>query len=150
MTARETFEQAREAARRIEQLQFELELAEPPRRATGGPSAPGNGDPTARSAEWRVDALADKAREMEQLQALVGEALRVIEGVRSGLGERYAMVLERHYIDRAGWTEIADETGVTSRTLVRWRDVACDWVDSVGHAHARIGTHPAKWDEFTP
>lgn len=150
MTAREVFEAARGAARRIEELQFDMCLDAPPSKGGHGATSPGASDPTGRAAEWRVDAMADMASEMCECERAVGYALGVIEGVRAGLGERYAVVLDRYYIDGEGWGDVSEGLGVARSTIVRWRDIAFDWIDSVGQAHAIRGTKPSKWDEFTP
>ena len=93
-------------------------------------------DPTANAAIYRVDELdqllaALRAEERELLRT-IGEALAVIQGVREGLGDKYADALEWRYIDCRTWEYIRDECGV-SRSTARGRiDVALDWVDSIG------------------
>lgn len=78
-----------------------------------------------------------------EAERVVGRALRVIEGVRRGIGERYADVLDMRYVDAMPWDEVAQRMGCSERTARRVRDVACDYVDSVGMAGAMRGDPPA-------
>lgn len=82
-------------------------------------------------------------RRCETAEAIVGLALRVIEGVRLGMGERYAEVLDMRYVDAMPWDEVAERCGCSERTARRVRDVACDYIDSVGLAGAARGEPPA-------
>ena len=82
-------------------------------------------------------------RRCETAEAIVGRALRLIAGVRAGMGERYADVLDMRYIDAMPWDEVAQRMGCSERTARRIRDVACDYVDSVGLAGAMRGEPPA-------
>lgn len=93
---------------------------------------PGVSDPTAASALRRMDALADKAKELADCEGLVGEGLVLCANVRAGLGAMHAEVLERFYVDRQSWEDIAFDLMVSARTCIRYRDAACDWCDEVG------------------
>ena len=93
-------------------------------------------DPTANRAIYNVDSLDAKlanlrARE-EWLLEFIGGTLAIIEGVRRGLGEDYARVLDGYYIDCLTWRDVSKELGASVRTCKRKRDIACDWVDSLG------------------
>ena len=139
MRAREVFGAARAAAARIEEIQFLLE--EGP--GYGGESGPGPknsvGDPTASRAMWRVEDLVDLEREMGSCQEAVGEALKLIDGVRRAFETPWWRVLELYYIDGMAWQDVAEVVGVDVRTCYRWRNSACDWMDFVGEANARMG-----------
>lgn len=82
-------------------------------------------------------------RRCETAEAIVSRALRVIEGVRSGMGERYADVLDMRYVDAMPWDEVAERLGCAERTARRVRDVACDYIDAVGIDGAMDGLPPA-------
>ena len=82
-------------------------------------------------------------RRCETAEAIVGRALRVIEGVRLGMGERYADVLDMRYVDAMPWDEVAQRCGCSERTARRVRDVACDYIDAVGIDGAMDGLPPA-------
>ena len=93
-------------------------------------------DPTANAAIYHVDQVekmlrALKAEESELLRT-IGAALVIIQGVRDGLGDKYADVLEWRYIDCRTWKYIRDEYGVSRRTGNRRANVAFDWADSIG------------------
>lgn len=95
-------------------------------------------DPTANRAIYAVDELAEKLvalrQEERELTELIGETLAIIRGVREGLGDKYADVLDARYIDGTPWSGIVDGDGreIKSTTARRMVDVACDWIDSVG------------------
>ncbi|MBQ9002379.1 MAG: hypothetical protein IJ087_11045 [Eggerthellaceae bacterium] len=93
-------------------------------------------DPTANAAIYHVDEIeqlmaALRAEERELLRT-IGAALVIVQGVRDGLGDKYADVLEWRYIDCRTWNYIRDEYGVSRQTGNRRANVAFDWVDSVG------------------
>ena len=93
-------------------------------------------DPTANAAIYHVDEIeqlmaALRAEERELLRT-IGAALVIVQGVRDGLGDKYADVLEWRYIDCRTWNYIRDEYGVSRQTGNCRANVAFDWVDSVG------------------
>lgn len=101
-------------------------------------------DPTASRAIYAVDELGVKLEalraEERELEQLIGESLAIIAGVRDGLGDKYADVLDARYIDGEKWQDIADrfesshesKDAVKPRTVQNWAQVAFDWIDSVG------------------
>ncbi len=140
--AREFFGEVRRAHGRIEELTRQIEWGFPPSRS-GGPAAPGyKADPIGARVAVLMDREADAERELEQLEDLVGEALGVCAGVRAYLGDRYGEALERYYVDVATWGDVAEAMGVTERWCRHLRDVALDYVDSVGTARASRGEAP--------
>lgn len=138
MEARDTFEKAREASSRIEELHRLIEEARPPSSGAGGPSG-GFGDPTARLAAYALEAVPDMLRELEACEGCVGEALELIDGVRRAFETPWWRVLELYYIDGMAWQDVAETIGVNEKTCRRWRDSAFDWLDFVGEANARMG-----------
>ena len=109
-----------------------------PRKGEGGRSSL-PGDPTARAAESAARARATLASTEET----IGEALARIEGLRQVVGD-HAIVLEMRHVDLMPWADIASQLGITTRTARRWRDVACDWADTFGWAHAVQGVGSAQ------
>lgn len=101
-------------------------------------------DPTASRAIYAVDELADKLdalrAEERELTDLIGESIVIIEAVKRGFGEKYADVLDAHYIDGETWAQIAEcyesphegKETVSKWTVRGWAHVALDWIDSVG------------------
>lgn len=112
------------------------------------PDAPGRAevsDPTANRAIYNVEELGAKLdgyrRREAELIEFIGGTLAIIEGVRRGLGEDYANVLDCYYIDGFTWREVSKELGESVSTCKRQRDIACDWVDSLGVAHVLSGDY---------
>lgn len=107
--------------------------------------APGISDPTANRAIRNITVLADKLdalrAEEEELTNLIGDSLVVIQGVRDGLGERYAQLLEARYIDCWSWDRVDDEYGIGRSTGHYLLGIAFDWIDSVGIGRLLMGDH---------
>jgi hypothetical protein len=100
----------------------------------GGGSRPVHSDPTAAEAEGRIGELGalirDAQARIDATEGIVGDALRVIERMRSRLGARHADAVELYYIDRAPtWSDVASEMGVSASTLYRLREQAYAWVE---------------------
>ena len=135
MDARERFEQTRKAIERLDYVHALLmsggEDWKPANVGKSGTSAP-----TAARAIKNVDELAEKLEALRQeeteLTDFIGVSLAIIEGVRDGFGEIYASLLEWHYIDGQTWTQISEENIIKRSTCYYLRDVAFDWIDSVG------------------
>ncbi len=140
MRAREVFGAAREAAKRIEELQFLCDMDGPLLRSDGGPG-PKNaiGDPTGSAALWRMEDLVDLEREMDACQDAVGEAMRLIDGVLVAWGRRSAEVLELYYIDGMSWGDVADEVGRSKHWVRSHAQMLCEWIDSMPPQNVRDG-----------
>ena len=138
MDAREYFAGVESAVREHRAAELVLTFGEP-RRGDGGGRSSVPGDPTARAAESAARARAT----LDRTEAVIGEALARIDGLRLVVG-RHAEVLEMRHVELMAWDEIADALGVTVRTAHRWHDVACDWADSFGWAHVVGGTGVAQ------
>lgn len=118
-------------------LMFECDDWKPPQvRAKGETS-----DPTAARACYFVDELESKLTSLRQeeseLLEYIGLTLRIIDGIRHGLGGKYADVLEARYIDCRKWRDI-DISRSHGRDLI---NVACDWVDSLGVSRVLSGNY---------
>lgn len=94
-------------------------------------------DPTANRAIYNVDELADKlagyrAREAALIE-FIGMTLAIIEGVRHGLGDEYASLLDQRYIDCLAWRDVEyNGKAVKPRTGRAKVAIAFDWIDSLG------------------
>ena len=147
LLARDWLESKRRDVARLEEVQsLIMNECEEWRPETSKPT--GISDPTARQAIYRAGELAERMealREEERdLIDSIGQALVVIESVRDGLGERYADILEAVYIDRLSMRAASDRLGVSKSSVHQWRNIALDWLDSVG-----IGRAVRKeWDEL--
>ena len=139
MLARELLEEARRAAVRLEELTRTIQEG-PAKRPSEGPAPKGAvGDPTARGAEWVCVTLPALMCELDACGQFVGDAMRLIEGVRKAMGARYADVLDAYYIGGLKWQEVGDRLDISAMAAIRRRDVACDWVDATGFARANAG-----------
>ena len=108
--------------------------------------ASGNADPTASRAIHNVDEWGAELKELrereEWLLEFIGFTGEIIEGVRNGLGQKYADVLEQRYIDGYAWHDVVlDGETVNKRTGQRIMNVAFDWIDSVGMADVAGGVY---------
>ena len=142
--ARAFFEQTRDAVRRLDDVHALIMSGCDDWRPDGGRGS-GIGDPTAAKAIRNVDVLADKLEalraEEKELTNTIGEALAIIEGVRHGLGEQYAVLLEARYIDCWDWGRIYDVSEVKRSNGYNLLGVAFDWIDSIGIARVLRGEY---------
>lgn len=93
-------------------------------------------DPTASRAIYAVDELGEKLASLRQeeseLEEFIGLSLAILEAVREGFGEIYALLLERRYIDEWKWADIYETYRIKRQKGNYLIDIACDWIDSVG------------------
>lgn len=145
MTAREYFEGARSAQRRIDgrlasiQSMVETE-AQRAQRYDAIVHGSGISDPMAR-VDARIDAEARARAELADLEAAVDDARQVCAGIRRANPNQpfWGDALEHHYIDLMTWAESGSMFGVSAETMRRAAYSALDWVDAVGIAAAREG-----------
>lgn len=146
MGARERFVQTRQYVTELAIIQARIDTGgdewQPPNTRTRAATS----DPTAARAihnidEWGAE-LAELRQREEWLLDFIGFTLEIIEGVRNGLGAKYADVLEQRYVDGYEWqrVEIGGET-VNKRTGQRLVNVAFDWLDSIGMADVAGGVY---------
>ena len=133
---RERFVQTRSAVIELAVIQAQIsELGDDwkPETVKGG----GIANPTESRAIYEIDVLADrleslKARERELLE-FIGTTLAIIEGVRDGLGNDYAEILDQRYIDGFRWSDVTVDGEQVSERTGRYKvSIAFDWIDSVG------------------
>ena len=136
MNAKSRFEATRTAVPRLNEVKALIMYGCDDWRPEGVRTSVATSDPTAAAAIRAVDELADKLdalrAEESELEDLIGTSLAIIEAVRVGFGEIYANLLDWYYIDRMTWTEISEDTDIKRSTCYYLRDIAFDWIDSVG------------------
>lgn len=125
------FRQVRVDMKLMDEYRFIIENGAQPQ--CGGGHA-GISDPTAARALFLLTTdqqEREKAqRKLERCEELVGVGLRVIHAVDKGLGERYATVLELHYVDCQSIRDCAERLKASAATVKRDLGIACDWLDS--------------------
>lgn len=133
---RARFEDARRARRRLDEIRLLIMYGLDDWKPEGARGKSGTEDPTAARAIRELDevqpAIRDLMREREELEHSIGEALVLVESVRVGLGERYALVLDGLYIDGMTWRELRLTHGIPKSTGQQLRNVAFDWMESMG------------------
>ena len=145
VTAREYFEQARAAQRRIDGRIAVLDAM----RAREGLRAQrydavghstGTSDPT-RATDARIDAESRARGEIAALNAEVEDARQVCMGIRSANPHHpfWGDAVELHWLDLMDWRGVAQALDVSTETARRAAYSALDWVDMVGIAAAREG-----------
>ena len=136
MNAKQRFEATRRAIERLAEVQALIMYDCDDWQPESVHSAHEVSDPTARQAIYAVDELADKLealrKEERELTDLIGDTLAIIDAVKQGFGTIYGNLLEWHYIDGVTWTRISDDTGIKRHKCYCLRDIAFDWIDSVG------------------
>ena len=136
MNAKERFQRTKRAVKRLHEVQlqimYECDDWKPPQVKTKTDKS----DPTANKAIYNVDELGEKLdalrSEETELTDFIGVSLAIIEAVRNGFGEIYALMLERYYIDGWSYERINEEYAILRRRLYYLLDIAFDWIDSVG------------------
>lgn len=133
----EFMELAARAARRLPAvLNAVAEGADAFARRTDGVKS-GIGDPTAARAIFELTTarawLESLERERVELEQTIGRALALIESVRESMGDGCADALERHYVDGEPWQDVADDAGVTYRTVMYRRESALVYLDDLAH-----------------
>ena len=102
------------------------------------PNVRGKGiaDPTAARAIRNVDEWGEQLEELRrretELESFIGVSLAIIESVRDGFGDIYALLLDARYIDGLTWAQIHDDYGIAKSTGHYLLGIAFDWIDSVG------------------
>lgn len=136
MNAKERFKRTRQAVKRLDEvhalIMYECDDWKPPQVKTKTDKS----DPTANKAIYNVDELGEKLealrKEEAELTDFIGVSLAIIQAVRDGFGEIYANLLDWYYIDGLTWMQISEDTGIKRSTCYYLRDIAFDWIDSVG------------------
>ena len=145
MTAREYFEAARSAQRRIDgRLAAIRAMREREGARAQSYEAIGRGsgasDPM-RAVDARLDMESRARSELAECESAVEDAHAVCAGVRAANPSHplWGDAIELHYIELMGWAEIGRYLGCTGEAVRRAAYAALDWVDMVGIAAAREG-----------
>lgn len=146
MTAREYFENARAAQRRIDGCLARIEAM----RSREGVRAQ-RYDAIGKSYGWdhdvmrmtdaRIDAEARIASEVAELRSIVEDARAVCSGIRAANPEHafWGDVLELRFCDCEQWYTVASSLCISESYAKLCCSAALDWVDLVGLAAAREG-----------
>ena len=137
MSARDRFEQTRKAVVELAAIQALIAVNGEDWRPDGIKA--GTPDPTANRAIYNVDVLGVKIEEWRKREAelvkFIGATIRIISGVRRGLGDAYASILEQRYIDGVTWSDVRYDGRKVPKSTGKLRAaVAFDWIDSIGVA----------------
>lgn len=129
--------------REVERLLWSMSSA-PYSSPSLAPRGSGPSDPSDR---WDAEIDRRAALEDERSSILrdLSRCRELIAGVAAWCpGRPYARALEEHYLGLRTWASISAEHRVSLRTVLLWRDVACDYVDSMGLARAIRGDGSAQ------
>lgn len=133
LDARAVFNSARSRALRINEIESRIDSLCDLANATCG----GNGPKVRSSANDQSDKLISLLDENTRLQFELfelkceqGVVEQLIDCVRADISDKYADALREYYICAWTWDDVAAVHDVTKRTVMTWRDVAMDWIDS--------------------
>ena len=139
--ARQLFEDAARAARRLEVVRAELEAVDEAWRRGEwlgtGASRVGRSDPTAARAVARLNRRQTLEDERAELERVVAEAVALVDGVGALLGQGYADALRLRYVEGKTWAQVAEVLGTSERTPFNRARVAFDTIDGLGAARVR-------------
>lgn len=139
MEARWYFADVRWAAVRMEEVDRLIENQGDDWKPSKASAASIVNDPTGSTAMRHLSAVESLLEERESLVFLINEAQQIISGVGEVLGEQTGQVLGAYYIQHLTWDEVAGKLLISRRHCISLRDMALEWVDSVGFAHAKQG-----------
>ena len=145
--AREVFEIAAKAARRLTVVDAELDaMGESWRRGEWlGSGAKGwHGDPTSGQAGYRMRRSKALEQEREALKATIEDARTLANGVGELLGKGYEDALLYRYVENKPWQQVADALGVCLKTAHNRANTALDTVDALGRARVLAGRGVAE------
>lgn len=141
MEARETFESAAWAARRLPTVTAEIEaLDQSWRRGEwlgSGRSWAGHSDPTSTGASYRMSRSQALESERRELEKVAAEARSLASGIGELLGDGYCSALKYRYLENRPWVQVADLLEVCERTAYNRVQTALDTIDALGPARVR-------------
>lgn len=144
MDARLYFADARWAALRLRDVERLIDNEGEDWSPSKGTAAQLVSDPTGAAALRHIASAESLLVEKESILAQLEEAALIVRGVGEALGENAMIILGCYYLDAMIWDDVAEVVGMAKRQCLRIRDMALDWVDSVGFAHAKEGTGTAE------
>lgn len=86
-----------------------------------------------------VNSAASMRSDLESLAPAIHEGRKVCEGVADALGDNYGLTLFYRYLQGRAWKDVAKVMGCSERICYLRRDVAVDYLDSVGLARVKHG-----------
>lgn len=141
MEARELFEDAARAARRLPTVVAELDAMDAAwwrgEWLGTGASRANHSDPTAARAGYRMRRTKALESEREELEQVVAEAAALVDGVGALLGQSHADALRYRYLESRTWAEVAELLGVCEKTAYSKTRVAFDTIDGLGPAKVK-------------
>ncbi len=146
--ARRTFERARACIGRRKDAAAVVALGidgiRPRHVPQIGRGSGGTGNPTVDAALYRMttarEIYGDACVRLAEIDAFRRDAARLAEGAGKALGWTYGAVLRLYYIEGLRWDEVRGRLGGRGlRQILRMRDTACEWADSVGYLRAVRG-----------
>ena len=145
--AREVFESAAKAARRLTVVDAELDAMNEAWRHgdwLGIGSKGTHGDPTASRAGYCMSRSKALEQEREALKATIEDAQALANGVGELLGKGYEDALLLRYVEDKPWQQVADALGVCLKTAHNRVNTALDTVDALGRARVMAGRGMAE------
>ena len=143
---REIFERGLNAKVELDRMADRLAALSSPAMSSGMPMAvrSGKSDPTAQSAMALVELEKTMAQTSESLEKDCETVVRLVSGVRAGMGWSYSQVLEDRYINGLLWKQIAMIEGMSVATVHRYKEAAFEWIAQVGIIRAMEGCGTAE------
>lgn len=140
-TARETFEQAARASRRLPTIDAELAALDDAwsrgEWVGAGIASGWHSDPTASRAGYRAAARDRLRAERDELAEVVAETTALVDGLALLLGAGYCSALKYRYLENRPWAEVAELLGCCEKTAHNRVSVALDTIDALGPARVR-------------
>lgn len=133
MNARETFDAARRRALKIDEITKRVDSLCDLANATCSSNGPKVHSSMSDPSDKLAALLDENVRlqfQLFELECEQGTIEQLIDCVRADLGDKYADSLREYYICAWTWVEVAAVHHTTTRTVITWRDVALDWLDS--------------------
>lgn len=143
---RDVFERALEAKRDLDHLRARLGRLAEGSLPGGIPQAIHSGiaAPTERAGMELADASVELRRSEAALADEVARCERLCDGIGDAMGLVYGDILRDRYVGALAWERVAELNDVSKSTALRYRDVAFEWVASVGIHRAERGEGNAE------
>lgn len=146
---REWFEQIGHYRVTLQRLHDRRESLESPLHSTSQLTVGGSGvgDPTARAAMALISAREDEESTERALMREIERCRRVCDGIKKAIDKETGAILEDHYIGGLTWSAVAQAMRISEPTVYRKRNIAFDWIATVGLARAEDGMTIGEWIE---
>ena len=144
---RDLFESSRQARQDLDHRRERLVALRAASVSSGIPQAIQGGvsDPTATLGQALADMDGEEQRRTESLLlSRIARAKRLCSGVRRCFRMAAGDVLEDYYVNGLSWAQVAALNSVGRTSAIRLRDVAFEWIATVGEAKAVAGEGMAQ------